>query len=116
MKQRDDKPRELNLGMIARGRRGNGWLKVAALSFAVTGCDPFVEAKTSKHTAGLSGEEPPTSDAGFPTADAENPTTDAENPENPENPTADAENPTADAGDPLPYPENPTLDGGYRLP
>ena len=90
MKQSDDKPKELSLGMIVRGRRGNGWLKVAALSFAVTGCDPFVEVKTSTNTAGLGSAENPTADAENPTADAENPTADAENPENP---TLDPENP-----------------------
>ena len=70
-------PKELSLGMITRGRHASRWLKLAALSFAVTGCDLFVEAKTSKDTASLSTAENPTPDAG---------TADAENPENPENP------------------------------
>jgi len=87
MKQSRDKPRELSLGMIGRGRHANRWLKVAALSFAVTGCDAFVEGKAGKHTSAVGAAENPTPDA-------------AENPENPdaENPTPDAENPTPDAG------------------
>jgi hypothetical protein len=101
MKQSRDKPTELSLGMIGRGRHANRWLKVAALSFAVTGCDAFVEGKAGKHSSALgSAENPPLDAAENPTPDAENPdaenpTPDAENPENPdaENPTPDAENP-----------------------
>ena len=70
MKQSRDKPRELSLGMIGRGRHANRWLKVAALSFAVTGCDAFVEGKAGKHTSAVGAAENPTPDAENPTPDA----------------------------------------------